>query len=289
MGKAETDIIREIIVPSGCETITGRLLGIGNPDLVNRHKIGLLCSIQCPGDIILKTLDLITSIRDADCCVVSGFHSPMEQECLKIFLRGTCGIVFCHARSLPARIPEGFKKPIADGRLLLLSPFGETQSHATRKTSRLRNRLVAALGDIVVIPYASPSGMTEAIFQEVAGSGKPVFTFQGECGSTLRVVDDKAMLLTGAATILQGLSSVRSAKSAKSKHTTQSTSANARDRKYCLSDIRRTHSRAYEKWTDEEEARLIEFCGAGKTRREIAQELQRQPSAISSRLRKLGF
>lgn len=41
------------------------------------------------------------------------------------------------------------------------------------------------------------------------------------------------------------------------------------------------------KWTDQEEALLLRLRGEGKTRREIAQALQRQPSAISSRLRKI--
>ena len=74
---------------------------IGSDRLLTSHKIGLLCSIQCPGDIILKTLDLMHELRNLEVCVVSGFHSPLEQECLKILLRGTCAIVVCYARSLP--------------------------------------------------------------------------------------------------------------------------------------------------------------------------------------------
>lgn len=49
------------------------------------------CSVRsnCLGDVILKTLDLMCELRDADAYVVSGFHSPMERECLNILLRGT--------------------------------------------------------------------------------------------------------------------------------------------------------------------------------------------------------
>ncbi len=171
------DCIGEIIVPSGCETITDRFHGIGNPDLVNRHKIGLLCSIQCPGDIILKTLDLVTSIRDADCCVVSGFHSPMEQECLKVLLKGSCGLIVCPARSLVGmQIPSGYRQPLESGRLLLMSAFSDTCNRNTRESAKERNRMVAAISDVVLVPYASPSGSIEALCHELKDHNLNVVT-----------------------------------------------------------------------------------------------------------------
>ncbi len=51
---------------------------------------------------------------------------------------------------------------------------------------------------------------------------------------------------------------------------------------------RQAHPRAYEPWTDEEEQQLKEGhargCGVG----ELARQLQRKPSAVRSRLHKLG-
>ena len=257
---------------------------IGRDRLLPSHKIGLLCSIQCPGDIILKTLDLMHELRNLEVCVVSGFHSPLEQECLKILLRGTCAIVVCYARSLPGRVPPEYVKPIDDGRVLLLSPFNEAQNHATRNTSRLRNRLVVALGDAVLVPYAASGGITEGILREVSCLGKPVLTFQADRSGA----DDNAMLVAGAAALIQSLSRTAGA-SFDTRRAADSASSKAREPKYRLSDIRRVHSRAYEKWTCEEEARLKKLLDAGRSKREIAQELQRQPSAISRRLRKLGL
>jgi uncharacterized Zn finger protein (UPF0148 family) len=51
--------------------------------------------------------------------------------------------------------------------------------------------------------------------------------------------------------------------------------------------IRETHPRAYERWSDEEDGRLKEMHLAGRTAAEIAGDLQRQPSAIRSRLQKM--
>jgi hypothetical protein len=45
----------------------------------------------------------------------------------------------------------------------------------------------------------------------------------------------------------------------------------------------------YEKWADEEDARLTQLFRSGKTVQQIAETLQRQPSAIRSHLKKLDL
>lgn len=56
-----------------------------------------------------------------------------------------------------------------------------------------------------------------------------------------------------------------------------------------LDEIQQLHPRAYEKWADEEDACLTQLFRAGKTVQQIAETLQRQPSAIRSRLKKLDL
>lgn len=53
-----------------------------------------------------------------------------------------------------------------------------------------------------------------------------------------------------------------------------------------LAEIRSRYPRAYERWTAEEDARLVELA-MRSSNSTIANELQRQPSAIASRLDKL--
>lgn len=50
--------------------------------------------------------------------------------------------------------------------------------------------------------------------------------------------------------------------------------------------VREKHPRAYERWSDEEDVRLRALYEEGRTVMEIAEILQRQPSAISSRLKR---
>ena len=62
------------------------------------------------------------------------------------------------------------------------------------------------------------------------------------------------------------------------------------DRKtYSLEEIRNQHKRAYEPWTQEEDTILTENLAEGLNVKEIAELLERQPGAISSRIKKLGL
>lgn len=56
-----------------------------------------------------------------------------------------------------------------------------------------------------------------------------------------------------------------------------------------LAHIRDHFPRAYDRWSDDEESRLLGQIAQGATIDQISQLLERQPSAIRSRLRKLGY
>ena len=78
------------------------ITALGNLNaLSSRRLVALFCSVKCPGDLILKTYDLARDLRQAGVAVISGFHSPMERECLDILLRGTQPVIVCRARECP--------------------------------------------------------------------------------------------------------------------------------------------------------------------------------------------
>src|SRR3990172_573600 len=109
-----------------------QLAALGNLDLLALPKIGLFCSVRCPGHAILTTYDQAAKWRDAGRCVISGFHSPVEKECLRILLRGRQPVIVCLARGLDGmRLPADWKKPLADNRLLILSRFPACERRAT--------------------------------------------------------------------------------------------------------------------------------------------------------------
>ena len=82
------------------------LQAIGPVALLAGRKTGLFCSARTPGDAILRAHDTARGLRDEGATVISGFHSPIEQECLRILLRGKQPIILCPARAIVGmRVP----------------------------------------------------------------------------------------------------------------------------------------------------------------------------------------
>jgi len=182
------------------------LHAIGNCNLLQQPAIALFCSVRCPGDLILKTYDLAQALRDAQVPVISGFHSPMEKECLRLLLRGPQPIIHCPARSLHTmRLTKDQKAAIAANRLLLLSPFAASQKRATTILADKRNQLVGAIAKAIFIAYAAPDGKTEAFAQHLVQQGKPLFTFDSPDTENLQSLSAKTLKLDTAASVLNSL------------------------------------------------------------------------------------
>ena len=159
---------------------------IGNLDILDNNLLGLFCSIRCPGTIILNTYDCMRFLRDAGVAVVSGFHSPIEKDCLDILLKGVQPIVVCPARSIARmRIPSDWKKPIDAGRLLILSPFDEKQKRPTVSTAQQRNHLVAKLGRSFLIPYTEAGSKTEQLGRKILEAGGTIYSFSSAVNNGL--------------------------------------------------------------------------------------------------------
>lgn len=62
-----------------------------------------------------------------------------------------------------------------------------------------------------------------------------------------------------------------------------------RPRLHSIEEIQKQYSRAYEKWTEEEQEELKSEFKKGRSVLKLAELFQRQPSAIRSRLSKLGL
>jgi predicted Rossmann fold nucleotide-binding protein DprA/Smf involved in DNA uptake len=148
------------------ETAPREFWALGNLALLSVRKTALFCSAHSPGHTILAAYDQAARWRDAGRCVISGFHSPVEKECLRILLRGRQPIIVCLARGLGGmRLPAEWKKPLAENRLLILSQFPAAARRVTKNLAMLRNRLVVALADDAVFAHISPGGHLDELRQ----------------------------------------------------------------------------------------------------------------------------
>ncbi len=146
---------------------------IGNLAILENPLLAFFCSNKCPGDVILRTYDLARAWRAAGVTVISGFHSPLEKDCLEILLRGDQLIVICPARGIKnMRIPATWREPLADGRLLILSPFTTRQRRVDAELAERRNRFVTALTNDILVAHAAPESRTERFCAELIAEGK---------------------------------------------------------------------------------------------------------------------
>ena len=113
---------------------------IGNIDLLQKRKIGFLASRQIATLSVLPTLDWATAISQREeVAVVSGFHSRMEREVLKILLRGKCGIIVVLARGMYHQVPQIYEEALQQNRLLLLS-YEKGQPNPHLRTNRSQTK-----------------------------------------------------------------------------------------------------------------------------------------------------
>ena len=161
---------------------------IGDPALLDRKPIALFCSVQCPGDLILKSYDLARTLRTAPVTPVGGFQSPIEKEFLELLLRppprqpsqsdsGLPSIIICPARGIANMpIPRPWRDPLAAGRLLLLSTFPDSLRRPTAAAAARRNACAAALANRIPVLHTAPGAKTAARRQQALAAAKPVYT-----------------------------------------------------------------------------------------------------------------
>ena len=160
------------------ERAPSAIVAIGDLAILNTKPLALTCSVRCPGKLVQATYDLAQALRAAEVTVISGFHSPMEKECLNLLLRGSQPVVVAPARGIEEmRVPPEWRESIERGRLLVLSFFPQGPKRVDSSLAARRNEASCALAGEVFMPYAAPGGGTEALARTVLGWGKPVLTF----------------------------------------------------------------------------------------------------------------
>ena len=146
----------------------------------------LFCSSKCPAEIILKTHDLAQQFQKSGRPTIGGYHSPVEEECLRVLLRGSQPVIVCPARSIEnMRLRTEWKQGLSERRLLILSIFDSKYRRSTADLARKRNAFVAALADKIFIAHASEVGKTLQFAHRVLEWGKPLFTFDTQANKSL--------------------------------------------------------------------------------------------------------
>jgi len=82
---------------------------------------------------------------------------------LHYLLKGQQPIILALARGLKEKLEPELKKPLKQGRLLIISPFDKSVKRATEQTAEIRNKMMINIADSVTIGFASKGGKLEKL------------------------------------------------------------------------------------------------------------------------------
>ena len=121
---------------------------LGNKELLHKRKVGFLASRKISTLSVLPTLDWAMQMsKQEEVAIISGFHSRMERDVLKILLQGKCGIIIVLARGMYRKVPQQDKEAMESNRILFISYEKDTVTRVSEASAHKRNNYVMNLAD----------------------------------------------------------------------------------------------------------------------------------------------
>ena len=147
--------------------LAARVVGAGETALLDEPLLGLIASRECPGHVLLETLDRLPEWVKAGRVIVSGFHSPLEQQVLRSMLRRNGRVVKVLARGMTNYRPASEERePLTTDRMLVITACPPEARRTTRETALARNQLVLALAVDVLIPHVADGSPLATLIEE---------------------------------------------------------------------------------------------------------------------------
>jgi hypothetical protein len=140
---------------------------LGKLELLDLYKVAFLCSRSCPPAVLEASLAWAAAQCEQGTCVISGYHSRVEKEVLYRLLEGSQPIVIALARGIMKNIEPVVQQAIDAGRLLIVTRYAESVTHACEDSCYHRNRLMMEMADEAVVAWVAPGGNLERLCREV--------------------------------------------------------------------------------------------------------------------------
>ena len=132
---------------------------LGNPELLDRYLVAFFASRETPEDVAKRACQWAEMICQTDKVVISGFHSPVEKEVLRILLEHKHPVVLFLGRAMYKRIPAEYQEAIDEGRMLI-DTVRDFERHSWN-SAQTRNWYVAGIADeIYFAPFDETSKLS---------------------------------------------------------------------------------------------------------------------------------
>ncbi len=176
--------ILEISAPKGLEPFfhvkPPKLWSVGDPTILNCRLLGIISARQIDSDLALKSSQLLKQLAYLkEVAFIGGWHSPLEEEALRILSANSLRIVFCVAKALHRFVPSlQVMKEINDHRVLLLTHCSPKAKRISRDASLRRTQLVVGLAAAVLVLSAPEGSASLKLARSALRQGKPVHTLE---------------------------------------------------------------------------------------------------------------
>jgi len=189
MSKAVDFHIKEL---EGMKKYPKELFFVGNNTLLEKKKIAIIGSRKPNQYARHKTDELAKKLSYRGVCIVSGGAIGVDAIAHKA--AGTNNTIMIAATGLDKHYPAINKKLIEqiEDEGLVLSQFSEG-SPSTRYNFVLRNELVVALGDVLIVTYADLNSGSMRSVEFALGMGKEIYVLAhriGESEATNRLLQE---------------------------------------------------------------------------------------------------
>lgn len=159
---------------------------LGNTALLRLPQTAFFCSREYPPTIERLTYLWALEQRYLGRCVLSGFHSRLEQTVFRYLRQDMLHpIVYALGRGVQPALRYEYGRDILLGRLLFVTPFEPDVTLVTQETAEIRNLLLADLADQLFIPYVTPGGNLDRLLKSPLVREKPLFTLNLTCNKPL--------------------------------------------------------------------------------------------------------
>lgn len=172
----------EIGPPAGVDSFFTRkprkLWCVGDPAILKRGVLGVISARKIDRGLASSTSELLRQLALlANFSFMGGWHSPLEEEALRILWVYPVRIIFCLPKDLRRFVPSPeIKNGISEGRLLLLTHCSPRAKRISRDASLRRNLLVAAASQGLLVLAAPAGSQSLKLAQKAISLGRSVFT-----------------------------------------------------------------------------------------------------------------
>ena len=123
-----------------------------------------------------------------DVSFVGGWHSPLEEEALRVLLAQEASIIFCVSKGLDRFIPSTeVASRVSQGEALLLTHCSPKAKRITRDASMRRNQLVVELAKALLILSAPEGSASLNLARSALRQGKTVHTLEHRLNKDLLI------------------------------------------------------------------------------------------------------